>query len=406
VHGFAPGHANARSTIIDAMREAGEVSRTRLVAATGLTGATVSKEVRALLDEGLLVETGNAPSTGGRSQVLLRLQQSSRYAAGLHLDHDGVTGVLLDLGGAVVAEQRLRWTGTVDPQSVVDAMVVRVHAMLDGIGADRDRLLGIGVVSPGPMMPGQGIVLSRPALRGWVRFPIAERLRQASRLPVVVDNDATASAVGELWTGGARGSRAFAALYMATGIGSGTVVDGVPYRGVSMSVGEVGHMCVDIDGPECWCGNAGCVEAVAGPGAVVAEAQAAGLQLPDVTVVEAFAEVVKAARAGDRTAGRIVHRSAQHLAVAAQTLCSLMSVDLIILTGAGFDIAGDLYLPAVRERVSRSFLAHDAEVRVEVSRHARRSPAVGAAALVMQDTLVPRQPRSRLDVEPRALAAR
>ncbi|WP_425955286.1 ROK family protein [Xylanimonas sp. McL0601] len=403
MHGIGPGHANARSTIIDAIRAAGVVSRTRLVAATGLTGATVSKEVRALLDEGLVVETGNAPSTGGRSQVLLELEQSSRYAAGLHLDHDGVTAVLLDLGGAVVAEQRVRWTSEVAPQSVVDTMVVRVHAMLDGIRAPRDRLLGIGVVSPGPMTPGEGIVMSRPAMRGWVRFPLAERLRQASHLPVVVDNDATASAVGELWTGGARGSTAFAALYMATGIGSGTVVDGVPYRGASLSVGEIGHVCVELDGPECWCGNSGCIEAVAGPGAVVAEARAAGLQVRDsgLTVVEAFAEVVKLARRGDRTAKRIVQRSAEHLAVAAQTLCSLMAVDLLLLTGTGFDIAGDLYLPAVRERLARSFAAHEGPgVRVEVSRHAQRSPAVGAAALVLQESLVPRQFNTLLAIEP------
>ncbi|QAY69789.1 ROK family protein [Xylanimonas protaetiae] len=394
MHGIGPGHANARSTIIDAIREAGVVTRTRLVAATGLTAATVSKEVRTLLDEGLLVETGNAPSTGGRSQVLLQLDQPSRYAAGVHLDHDGVTGVLLDLGGAVVAEQHVRWTREIAPQDVVDAMVARVHVMLDGVGAERERLLGIGVVSPGPMTPGEGIVLSRPAMRGWVRFPLAERLREASGLPVMVDNDATASAVGELWTGGARGSTAFAALYMATGIGSGTVVDGVPYRGASLSVGEVGHVCVELDGPECWCGSSGCIEAVAGPGAVVAEARAAGIDVAESgrTVVEAFGDVVRLARGGDPVAGRIVRRSAEHLAVGAQTLCALMGVDLLLLTGAGFDLAGDLYLPAVRERLARSFAAAEGRsVRVEVSRHARRSPAVGAAALVMQECLVPRQ---------------
>jgi predicted NBD/HSP70 family sugar kinase len=393
VHGIGPGHANARSSIIDAIRAAGTVSRTGIASVTGLTGATVSKEVRALLEEGLVGEVGTAPSTGGRARVLLQLQRSSRYAAGLHLDHDGVTTVLLDLGGAVVAEQRLRWTGEVDPEKVVRRMVDRIGRMLDGVGSQRGNLLGIGVVSPGPITAGEGIVLSRPALRRWVRFPLAQRIREATGLPVLVDNDATASAVGELWTGGARGSAAFAALYMATGIGSGTVVDGVPYRGSSLSVGEIGHVCVDLTGPECWCGNVGCLEAVAGPGAVVTEARTSGVRLPEraSTVVESFTEVVDAARAGDPVARDVVLRSAQRLAVAAQTLCSLMGVDLVVLTGASFDVAGDLYLPAVRERVEASLLAYDAgPVRVEVSQHARLAPAVGAAALVLQDTLVPR----------------
>ncbi|ACZ29306.1 ROK family protein [Xylanimonas cellulosilytica DSM 15894] len=408
MQGSGAGHANARSTIIDAVRAAGVVSRTGIVQATGLTGATVSKEVRALLDEGLLVESGTAPSTGGRSQVLLQLQRASRYAAGLHLDHDGVTAVLLDLGGAVVAEQRMRWVGAAEPAVVVDSMIERLGAMLRGVGAERERLLGIGVVAPGPVTPGEGIVASRPALREWVRFPFAERLSRTAGLPVIVDNDATASAVGELWTGGARGSNVFTALYMATGIGSGTVVDGVPYRGASLTVGEIGHVCIDLAGPECWCGNVGCLEAVAGPSAVVAEGRAAGLMLPErLTVAEAFAEVVSLARRGDGVAVDIVQRSAQHLAVAAQTLCTLMAVDLVVLTGASFGVAGDLYLPTVRERVRSSFLAHaSGTVRVEVSQQARRAPAVGAAALVLQDALVPRSFSTRLalpSAEPSAL---
>jgi len=399
MEGISPGHANARSAVIDAIRAAGQVSRTQIARATGLTGATVSKETKSLMAEGLVIESGQIASTGGRSQVLLQLDRASRFAAGLHLDEDGAKAVLLDLGGDVVAERDVRWDADSDPDDVVQALCDVVFAMVDSETEDRDRLLGIGLVSPGPIRPGEGIASKRPGLGGWLRFPIAERLRDVSGFPVMVDNDATAAAVGELWTGGGKDSAAFSVVYMATGIGSGTVIDGVPYRGVSASVGEVGHISIDLDGPECWCGNNGCIEVLGGPAAVVAAARAAGMYLepgPD-DVLGAFAAVAAAARDGQETATEVMHTSARAIAAAAQTLCSMMSVDLLILTGPGFGIAGDLYLPEVHRRVDTSLVAYDTpQVRVEVSKHASRSPAVGAAALVLQDSLVPRQYAPRI----------
>lgn len=397
--GVSPGHANARSSVIDAIRATGEISRTRIASLTGLTGATVSKEIRNLIAEGLVIETGQAASTGGRAQVLLQLDRKSRYAAGLHLDQDGAKAVLLDIGGDVVAQRQVRWDADADPDDVVQALCDEVFAMLASVAGERDRLLGIGLASPGPIRPGEGIASRHPGSGGWLRFPIADRLRDLAGIPVTVDNDATAAAVGELWTGGARDATAFSVLYMAMGVGSGTVVDGVPYRGVSASVGEVGHTTIDLDGPECWCGNTGCIEAIGAPVAVVAQARAAGLPIntPPEDIVGAFGEVAAAARAGDERAAEIIHNSARVVAVAAHTLCSMMSVDLLILTGPAFDVAGDLYLPEVHRRVDTSLVAFDTpQVRVEVSKHASRSPAVGAAALVLQDAMVPRQYAPRI----------
>jgi len=395
--GVSAGYANARSSILDAIREVGKVSRTQIADATGLTAATVSKEIKALIAEGLVIETGTAPSTGGRVQVMLELDPSSRYAAGLHLDFDGANAVMMDMGGAVVAHRYLPWANDAEPALVVDALQQVVFDMLADIGADREKLLGIGLVSPGPMQPGEGIVPKRPGFEGWRGYPIADRLRQVSGLPVVVDNDATAAAVGELWTGGARGSTAFSVLYMGSGIGSGTVIDRVAYHGANLSVGEVGHISINLDGPLCWCGNYGCIEAVGGPIAVVNAANAAGVPLTaDVSDISAaFAQVAQAARSGDPVAEKLIAESAKSIAAAAQALCAIMSVDLLILSGSAFAEAGDLYLKAVQQQVARSIYSLP-NSRVEISANASRSPAIGAAALVLQHQLVPRQFAARL----------
>ncbi|MFV2119470.1 ROK family transcriptional regulator, partial [Streptomyces sp. Act-28] len=267
-------HTSSRSAVLDVIRAAGTISRVGLARATGFTGATISTVVRRLIDDGLVLETGRAESTGGKPRVLLQLNQRSRYAVGVHLDLAGITYVLTDLGGSVVARMSRAGAGEEDPPAVVARMAREVGALIEGVGVDRGRVTGLGLVSPGPLAPAGGMRLTPPAMRSWEDFPLDRALEEATELPVFLDNDATAAALGEHWSGVVGGTATFAALYMGTGIGAGLLVNGLTYRGASGNAGEIGHVCLDMNGPECWCGARGCTEILAGPAAVVAAARA------------------------------------------------------------------------------------------------------------------------------------
>ncbi|WP_330275947.1 ROK family protein [Lentzea sp. NBC_00516] len=190
----------------------------------------------------------------------------------------------------------------------------------------------------------------------------------------MLDNDATAAVLGEHWSGGMGSASTSAALYMGSGIGAGIVIGGITYRGSSGNAGEIGHMCVDITGPECWCGARGCVEALAGPVAVVAAARAnralahlVGAGGSRNSLTAEFAAVSRAARRGEPQATAILERSARYVAVATRTLANVMDVEFLVLTGPGFAIAGSVYLPIVREELDRGFFArgvHKVEVRL------------------------------------------
>lgn len=413
----ATAHASSRAAVLDVIRAAGTISRVGLINATGFTGATISTVVRRLIDDGLVVETGRAESTGGKRRVLLQLNQSSRYAVGVHLDHAGITYVLTNLGGSVVARMSRAGAGAEDPPAVVERMAGEVGALIEGVGVGRERVLGLGLVSPGPLTPTSGMRLTPPLMRHWEDFPLDRALQEATGLPVVSDNDATAAALGEHWSGGVGAAATFAALYMGTGIGAGLLVDGMAYRGASGNAGEIGHSCLAVDGPRCWCGARGCVEALAGPSAVVtaaradrALARAAGLdgdpgrRRPSVTAD--FAAVTRAARRGEPGARALLERSARYLAVAARTLANVMDLELLVLTGPSLAIAGSVYLPVVREELDRAFFSRAAHpVAVRLSRSAATAPAIGAAALVLQSELVPlrqglRLPENLADSEP------
>lgn len=395
--GLGAAHASSRSAILDLIRAAGTISRVELTRVSGLTGATVSTVVRKLIDDGLVVEAGRAESTGGKPRMLLELDPYARFAVGVHLDHAGITYVIANLGGAIVARWRRPGAGSDDPRDVVDRIAAEIRATVGRIGVDPERILGLGVVSPGPIAVSTGMTLTPPVMQAWTEYPLADALEDAVGLPVLLDNDATAAAIGEYWSGGVPTGTAFAALYMGTGIGAGIIVDGTVYRGSSSNAGEVGHICVDIDGPDCWCGSAGCVEALAGPAAVVAQARAAGVELAGRSVSEDFAQLARGASRGEETPLALLERSARYVAVAAQTLANVLDVAHVVLTGPSFALAGSLYLPVIEQRLSRSFFARGSHgVRVGISSNAPEAAAVGAAALVLQAELAPRRAGMRM----------
>lgn len=382
----------SQTAILDTIRASRSISRVELAQATGLTPATVSIVVRRLLDSGLVVEAGHGQATGGKPRTLLQIQPTARYAVGVHLGEDSATYVLCDLGGAVVATWR-RATPDTDPEAVVAQIAVEASAVVTRAGIDPDRLIGLGLVSPGPLKPGTGLVLAPDTMRQWIDFPLHERLARATGLPVLLDNDASASVVGSYWSDGIGPGTTMAALFMGKGIGAGLLSGGTVYRGARGNAGEVGHVTVQMDGPACWCGNRGCVEVLAGPRAVVDAARAAGLDLgpADRPVLTAFSALARRALAGERAALELVQTSARYVAVAAHTLCNILDLDLLVLTGPAFAVAGPLYLPVVTQHVHDAFFARGSgAVEVRLSTHGTVAAAIGAAALVLQSELAPR----------------
>lgn len=406
--------------MLDVIRAAGTISRVELIEATGFTGATISTVVRKLIDDGLVLESGRAESTGGKPRTLLQLNQTSRYAVGIHLDHSGLTYALTNLGGSVIARMARAGAGAEDPAEVVSRMASEVGALIDGVGVERERVLGLGLVSPGPLSRGTGpgtetgtgpgtgtgpdpggMRLTPPDMRRWADFPLHRALQEGTGLPVVLDNDATAAALGEHWSGAVGTTSTFGALYMGTGIGAGLLINGVTYRGVGGNAGEIGHSCLEAEGPECWCGARGCAEALAGPASVVAAARsdpkvarATGLRdtpgHPAASVTADFAAVTRAAHRGEPSARALLERSARYLALAARTLVNVLDLDLLVLTGPSLALAGSVYLPVVQEELDRAFSARGTHgVTVRLSRSAATAPAIGAAALVLQSELVP-----------------
>lgn len=392
------------SAILDLIRSSGVVSRIELADRSGLTGASISRIVKQLLLDGLIIETGFGDRTGGKRRTLLQLNARSRHAVGVSLDFASITYLVTDLGGAMIARLDAAGIGHDSPGDVVTRMAGELEGLVRSAGVDRSTLMGIGMAVAGRQDSNHHVLRSNPEATEWELFDIEDTLSRAADLPVVVENDSTCAAIGEFWVGRIPASADFATVYMAGGFGLGLVTKGDVYRGSSSNVGEIGHLVLDVNGPLCWCGSRGCLEMLAAPRRIVELALAdraltgeLGLRGHPATVRRDAALVAAAAAADHSGALPVIEESAFYLAKALVSVTNLLDLDQIILAGPGFGAAGEIYVRQARQDLEQlSFVRAVHPTRVGLSKSSDVSAALGAASLVLHSRLTPHQTSSRL----------
>jgi predicted NBD/HSP70 family sugar kinase len=400
-----------RGLVLDLIRSARTITRIELAEATGLTGATISEVVRELMGDGLVVEAGRGAPTGGKPRTLVQLNPLARYSVGVQLERNTCVIVVVDLAGRQVARTSFQGVASMPPERALPLLAAQVEALLATAAVDRDKVLGVGLVSYGPQDRRVGVLLTPQPTDEWLDYPVAGRLAEHLGLPVLLDNDAAAAAIGEYWMGAVDPRSTYGCIYMATGIGGGVVVAGEVYRGSSSNSVEIGHISIDVNGEECPCGNVGCLENYAGPSALVRQAlatpglaQRLALDPAGADFLTEFARVAAAANAGDPTARGLVEQSARYLGCAAVTMASLFDVDTIVLAGPSFAVAGSIYQAVIQQEVDRRTFARRAHpVRVVPSVNGSDAAAIGGAVLVLQSELT--LAHSRLEDGARPVAA-
>ncbi|MFE3885595.1 ROK family transcriptional regulator [Streptomyces lydicus] len=247
--------------VLGLLRAAGGegVSRRELAGRTGLTPQAVSKITARLRDGGLVAEAGRRASTGGKPATVLRLVPGARHAVGLHLDRDELTAVLADLAGEAVGVRRAPLAFEEGAGQVLATVEREVAALRAEAGGP--PVLGAGVACPGPLDHTAGVLHRVTGAPRWDGFPLRDAAAGRLGLPVVLDKDTNAAALG-LAQGIPAGAGSFGYLHLGTGLGAGLVLDGSLYRGPRTGAGEFGHQIVQWDGPRCGCGRRGCIEAL------------------------------------------------------------------------------------------------------------------------------------------------
>ncbi|WP_284982624.1 ROK family transcriptional regulator [Arthrobacter sp. efr-133-TYG-118] len=311
-------------------------SRADIARSTGLSGPTVTAITSRLIDRGLVEERATGASAGGRPPVLLGLRQRAGYVVGIKLTENRAIGVLADLDANVVARADAA-LALPTPGAVVAGIVSTVEALAP---AGQGRILGVGLGMGGVIDRDEGSV-RHATYFDWHNEPLAKRLSDAIGLPVLIDNDVNALVASEQSWGAGRGVKNFAVVTIGRGVGMGMVLDGRLFRGSRGGAGELGHMKVVPEGPECECGGRGCLEAVIGEPALLGSL--AGELGRRVSVDEAGTM----ARDGDQRAARVFAEAGQHLGRAVGNVVNILNPDRLLLAGEGTHNL-DLIMPAFR----------------------------------------------------------
>ena len=372
-----------RRVVIEAVRLNGDLSRAEIARLTALSSQTASNIVEELEAAGILKAAAPRKSGRGQPATPLSIDPDGAYSIGLQLDHQSLIGVVVDLGGRV----RARLDVAVDqpvPEIAMPLMARMIGKLRKAAHIDQSRLLGIGLAIPGPFGIEGMTSVGPTALPGWQDVPIAAELKRQTGLPVIVENDATAAAIGERLHGVARRLDSFVYLFIGTGLGAGLFLNGHLYTGSARNAGEIGHMIVAPGGKLCVCGNRGCLERYI---SLRAAYEFLGLPDPDHATPDMLADMLEA---GDPRIGKWISAVIEPLRQAVNILESLLDPDAIVL--GGFMPPALLNLLAEKlEPLPLSVGARSARTtpRVLVGAAGRETSALGAAALPIFDEINP-----------------
>src|SRR6185503_8142912 len=250
-------------------------------------------------------------------------------------------------------------------------------------------IIGASVMVPGPVDTAQAVVLSAPNLPSLINFGLKAVLQERLGWPVMLENDANAAAMGEMWLGAARGCRDVVSVTLGTGVGGGVVLGGKLWRGAHGSAGEIGHTTVDpFSGLKCKCGNTGCLELFASATGIVRMARESLAQFPQATLSadDLTAEkVYDAGRQGDELALSVFRRAGKYLGIGLANLTSLIDPEIIVINGGvvnGWDLfAADMYA----EVAERAFQATAKQVKIARAECGENAGLLGAARLACEE---------------------
>ncbi len=362
-----------RQIVLNYVREREPISRAEIARETALQRSTISAIVEALKTEGLIEEVGEGESTGGRRPTMLKLRAVGPIALGVSLTPTCTTIASSDLAGRVIDQEEF----PTDSDHTLNQVIT---VLRDFTARYKGSIEGVGVSLPGLVDPSTGNALYIPYFL-WRDVPISEMISKAVGLPVVIDNDANAVALAELWFGRpeVNNARDFILVLVAEGVGTGIIFDGQVYRGQCGAAGEFGHMVIGRGAPvPCSCGSDDCWEAFSSERAAVARY----LKLSGSSTAITFIELVDRALAGEGNAKEALVETARNLGVGISNLIIGFSPEAVVV-GGEIARAWDLIESALTETIGKSVRRGLPSARILPSTLGEKPTLRGALSLVL-----------------------
>jgi len=300
---------------------------------------------------------------------------------------------IVSASGQVMAEDICPTQADEGVSSVIERLFTSIDRLLNQNITEISQLDGIGIAAAGAIDSDRGVITLSPNLPGWRDVPLGDMVRERYQVDTFLVNDASAAALGEHRFGAGRGVSNLILLTLGTGIGGGIIINGEMYLGACGSAAEIGHIVIDVNGPECGCGNRGCLETLASGTAVARDAvrrinqgensslvAIAGGKIESITAEK----VGTAARKGDALALDVLSRAGTYLGVGLANLVNIFNPEMIILGGGMAELEGLFIDPAKRVVAERAFPVSARAVRIVTAQLGNAAGVYGAAVFALE----------------------
>jgi predicted NBD/HSP70 family sugar kinase len=378
--------------ILDQLLVSSPQSRANLAQQTGLNRSTISSLVNNLLCQGLIREVGpEAAESRGRPGILLELNPRGGCIVGIEISVNYISAILTDFTAHTLWRRQVEFAEGMPQADVLVLAEDLIHAALRAGSAHQLRPLGIGIGAPGLVDGENRVLVYAPNLR-WHHVSFQDLWGQKFGVPLYIENDGNASALGEYYFGVAKGCRNF--IYLGTGIGlaGGLMLNGQLYQGANGYAGEVGHITVTATGDLCNCGRRGCWEMLVGSRAVIqgiVQALDTGASSGITALVGGdlgritMSVVAEAANQDDPLALAALADVAHYLGIGIANLINLFNPELIVLGGMLIPVA-EYLMPTISRRIAAEALSDPARsVALALSSQGSDVCVKGAVALVI-----------------------
>lgn len=302
---------------------------------------------------------------------------------GVDLGGTNLRTALLSPDGKILDKHKEATRASDGWKKVVARLIDSIKKQHESAGRMGVNVAGVGVGAPGVIQSDRGIVVKSPNFPDWNNLPLKDALEKALDLPVHIENDANAAALGEQWLGAGHGIGSMILLTLGTGVGGGIVLNNQIWQGADGMAGELGHMTVIPDGRLCGCGNNGCLEMYASARGIVQsyhERKHATASFTEVT-----SELVyELARKGEADALAVMQGMGSMLGIGIANLINIFNPEMIVI-GGGVKDAWPLFIDATRAEIrKRAFEVPAARTRIVESKLGDDAGMVGAAAVALQ----------------------
>ncbi|MGE7647268.1 ROK family transcriptional regulator [Peribacillus frigoritolerans] len=391
-----------RSLILNIIREKGPISRADIAKLTKLTPPTVSSFVKELLEAEIVIERNLGESSGGRKPTLLTLSEDMFHVIGMDIGSQNIKTILTSITGTVIKKSVVPLPAQTTNETLLSLMIDSVSGILNHTKIDEEKIVGIGVGMHGIVDVEEGSSVFAPNLN-LQDIPIKRVLEERFNMMVKVENDGRAMSLGELWFGNGAGIDSFVCINVGRGIGAGIIINGKLYHGSHFISGEIGHMIIDIDGPQCTCGNYGCLQTFAsGPSIVewVKKEMRLGHSSLLTNLTKGDLEKVTgeliylSALEGDTLCKTALEQAGRYLGVGITNVIHTVNPRRIII-GGGVSNAGDLIMDNIIQTVNQRALTNPAkQTEIILSKFGDDATAMGAVALILAELFTSRNTES------------